>query len=676
MDNKMPDTEKIKFAQTPYFSSRESKLNFRGAQEPEHAPDFSPRVLDKMNNKRGKKAQITIFIIIAIVIVAAVVLVFAFRDKLFAPNAPAEFSEVYSYYEDCVRQKTLTGLNIAGMQAGYIEQPEFEAGNDYAPFSSQLDFLGIGVPYWYYVSGNNIVKEQVPSLSTIEQQTEDYLTSEIAMCDFSDFRAQGYIINTKTPSVDVKIRNAKVDVSIKESIDVQKGEAKVVKSDYKISVESKFGKFYALAKEIYTKEKAEAFLENYGIDVMYNYAPVTGVEISCAPKIWNPREVVSNITQGLSANIAALKIKGDYYTLKNKKENYFVLNVKSDEIVNFMYDSNWPTKIEIWPVDGSMMIAEPVGLESGLGILGFCYVPYHFVYDIYYPVLIQIYDNDEIFQFPVAVVIDKSTARNALKGETETQNSEIEKLCSYRNTQVQVYTYDNELSPVEADISFVCLNQRCNIGKTEISGGDSVLSDKFPQCINGKVIAKAEGYVTEEQIVSTNEPTTVNIVMAKKYPLSLRLLVDNVEFKSGTNEDIAVVNFESEKNSFSVAYPQQNKIYLSEGEYNISVQVFSSSSLNIPASSSRQCVETPAPGLGGIFGSTEEQCFDIDMPAQIIDKGLIAGGKTSEYVLENELKGSTQFSINVNKLPNPNTLEQLQQNYELAEVNGLGVSIT
>ncbi|MEK6893429.1 MAG: hypothetical protein AABX07_04455, partial [Nanoarchaeota archaeon] len=27
------DTKKIKFAQTPYFSSRVSKLNFRGAQE-------------------------------------------------------------------------------------------------------------------------------------------------------------------------------------------------------------------------------------------------------------------------------------------------------------------------------------------------------------------------------------------------------------------------------------------------------------------------------------------------------------------------------------------------------------------------------------------------------------------------------------------------------------------
>ena len=45
------DTEKIKFAQTPYFSSRASKFNFRGVQEPEHAPDFSPRVLDIFDDR-------------------------------------------------------------------------------------------------------------------------------------------------------------------------------------------------------------------------------------------------------------------------------------------------------------------------------------------------------------------------------------------------------------------------------------------------------------------------------------------------------------------------------------------------------------------------------------------------------------------------------------------------
>ena len=28
------------------------------------------------------------------------------------------------------------------------------------------------------------------------------------------------------------------------------------------------------------------------------------------------------------------------------------------------------------------MIAKPVGTEQGMGIMGFCYSPYHFVYDI------------------------------------------------------------------------------------------------------------------------------------------------------------------------------------------------------------------------------------------------------------------------------------------------------
>ena len=41
--------------------------------------------------------------------------------------------------------------------------PEYEAGSEYMPFSSQLDFLGNPIPYWYYVSGNNIQREQVPS---------------------------------------------------------------------------------------------------------------------------------------------------------------------------------------------------------------------------------------------------------------------------------------------------------------------------------------------------------------------------------------------------------------------------------------------------------------------------------------------------------------------------------
>ena len=40
------ETSRFAFAQSLYFSPRASKSNLDGAQEPEHAPDFSPRVLD------------------------------------------------------------------------------------------------------------------------------------------------------------------------------------------------------------------------------------------------------------------------------------------------------------------------------------------------------------------------------------------------------------------------------------------------------------------------------------------------------------------------------------------------------------------------------------------------------------------------------------------------------
>jgi len=617
---------------------------------------------------QSKLGQVAIFVIIAIVIVAAIVGVFIFRDKIFPSGGRGEFSEIYDFYEDCIEQKTLAGLDIAGMQAGYVDVPEFEPGSEHAPFSSQLDFLGIPVPYWYYVSSNGVVKEQVPALSAIERQLEDFVEREIKDCDFSDFESKGFVVEAEVGGVDVEIRDNRVDVSVDSDLSIEKDGSNSRRSSHNIRVASKFGEFYDLARKIYEKEKKEMFLENYAVDVMYNYAPVTDVELSCSPLLWNGQEVVDNLRRGLSANIAALKVDSDYYDLKNKEDEYFVVDVSADNRVDFIYDVDWPTRVEIWPAENGILKAEPVGLQKGMGIIGFCYVPYHFVYDIYYPVLIQISDGDEIFQFPVAVVVDKSVPREALPGTSIDEG--ISELCDYKNTNVKVYTYDSELRPVEADVDFVCLNARCNIGKTEKSGGDAVLSEKFPQCINGKVVARAEGYTTGEQIVSTNEPTTVNVMMKKIYDLDLRV------FAGGRDvTDLAIVNFESEDHGVTVVYPQQEKVALAEGFYKIGVQVFGNADLRIPASSSRQCVKVPASGLLGVIGKTKEECFDIEFPEQKVENALTAGGKVEEYILESDLASGSRLELSVPSLPRPATLEQLQENYDLAEVNVLGVAL-
>jgi hypothetical protein len=364
-------------------------------------------------------------------------------------------------------------------------------------------------------------------------------------------------------------------------------------------------------------------------------------------------EIKQDLIEGLSANIQTLKVEGSYYSLSSSERNYFVeaIDEKIDENVNFMYSPDWPTRIEIY----GDRVVNPVGLQEGMGILGFCYVPYQLIYDINFPVLVQIYDNNEIFQFPVGVVISKNQARQSL---SSLEGSSIDSpVCEFYNQPLKVYTYDFELNPVEARIQFKCLNSICNIGETEIVESDAVFEGNFPQCVNGYILASAEGYADAKYQISTNEESVANIVMSKKYNLSLDL----------GNVKKALVSFVSEDYSATALYPDMKSVELIEGYYNISVYAYENSSLKFPAINERRCVDVPETGLAGIFGAETEKCFDINIPETEVSYAVVGGGKAEEYFTENNLRDSREININVPLFGLPRSLDDLQANQMSAE---------
>ncbi len=605
----------------------------------------------------NRKSQITVFIIIAIVIVAGVAGYFLLRGKIGIGGVPAKFQPIETYFLDCISEKAEQGKEILGERGGWINLPDFEAGSSFAPSSSQLNFFGNAVPYWYYISGNGIVKEQVPSKQKIEQQLADYLESEIQKCSFESFEEQGFVITAGKPKASVVISDFSIDIEIQETLNMEKDNEKASRTVHEISLTSKFGMMYNEALNIYNNEKQNAFLESYGVDVMRLYAPVDGVEISCAPKIWMPEKVVGELKDALEANVQAIKIKGNYYKETSDNKYFVVSDVETGNSVNFIYNKNWPSRFEVWPVEDGLMSAEPVGNQEGLGILGFCYVPYHFVYDMMYPVLIQVYDSKEIFQFPVSVFIDKNKPRAAVGGDAVSQEVE---LCKYKNTDFVVHAYDSKLNGIEAEIRFKCFDTECDIGITEKSGDDAVLYGKFPQCVNGFVIAKAPGYAEKKQMVSTNEAGVVDIVLDRLYNVSVNIEIGGKEAQS------AVVYFRGKEHSTSMAWPEQKQIQLTEGEYNISVYSYANSSVIFPATNTRKCIETVKPGILGIFGGKSEQCFDINMPSQTATSVLNGGGKNSDYFTEDRLENG-KIKISGEILSAPTSLEELQKNYELFE---------
>jgi len=154
----------------------------------------------------------------------------------------------------------------------------------------------------------------------------------------------------------------------------------------------------------------------------------------------------------------------------------------------------------------------------------------------------------------------------------------------------------------------------------------------------------------------------------KLYNLSLSLKVDNKESK-----DYAIITFKSENNLETIAYPQQKTISLAEGNYNISVYVYKNASIFIPGNKKEICNEVPKSGVLGIIGLTEEKCFDVDLPSQILSNVISAGGKSQEYIIKGQLENG-KLEINVNSIPIPTSIEQLQDGYNLIQVNPVNLN--
>ncbi len=606
---------------------------------------------DSINGKRG---QVSLFVIVALVLVIGVGVYVGVKNNLFNFSDSESFTEVYNYYDECIKQDTLKAVDLAGSQGGRIDVGEYIPGSDYAPFSSQLNFLGFPVPYWYYVSGNGLVKENVPSKSEIEKEIANYLEEKIGECEFTPLAERGFNVILEEPSFSVSINDDFIQVKSSTELNVDKDEKSVKVNSRILQINSNFGKMFDTAQDLYEKQINEAILENYSVDVLRLYAPVDGVEIQCSPKIWKAQEVVDELQNALQGNINSIKFNSE-------KNSYFSVDYQSEFEINTLYSRQWPWKVEVYGAEDGLMIAEPVGNQNGMGLMGFCYAPYHYVYDISYPVMFQISSGEELFQFPVAVIIDKNVPRQAEQVELFDDTTDFD-LCQDKTQDVQIRTFDSNLNSVDADLSYECFNQKCILGKTE----NGVFAGKAPACVNGRIISKSEGYQDYSELFSSNEESSKDLIMDKLYNVDIEISAGGKSVK-----DNAIVVFNGKRTAFA-SIPDNSKIRLAEGLYNVSVYIYSNSSLKIPESKKTDCREVSKSGIQGVLGFTEEKCFDIVIPATNLDFALVGGGKSESYVLSSQLE-SGKLKIISEILPLPDSIEKLQQNYATFETLNLEV---
>ena len=194
---------------------------------------------------KKRKAQLTIFIIITILIIAAAALFFTLRGNLNLPGKPAspETSEIQNFVQECLDESLEEVVFRIGEYGGYY-------------FPQKISTPVLEIPY-YIKEGKNLM----PSKEQIQEQISRGIERELFFCinNFASF-PEYEITKGKITPPEVVIEPERVLVELNYPLTIIKGDSKSKIEDFNSEVPVRFGIVYDAAAEFVEEEiKTEDF---------------------------------------------------------------------------------------------------------------------------------------------------------------------------------------------------------------------------------------------------------------------------------------------------------------------------------------------------------------------------------------------------------------------------------
>lgn len=390
----------------------------------------------------GRKAQVTLFIIIGLILLSLTALFLFYRNiqpktagQRIVEQAPTEVEPVKNFVEECLRRVAVEGLVKSGQRAGYIDTLEFGliADKQEPTKSKAVQFLpGIDVPYWYYLKDSNncldsgsagsgqscIFGSEKPPLhrpgaKSIESQLARYVEKNIGTClqDFRQFNKQGFIIQSNYPIVIADVLEHSVEFKLNMPLNVTAQGRTTKLSNFYFEQELQLKRMYELAENIVRLEQAHSYLETSALNLIVAYSGLDGGRLPPMHestfgqgnyKFFIYSEVKKTLQDILSTTMPLLQVQGALnYKAPSQTEpavralyNGMVLpaaNVTvphSDFSVSHLY-IDYPIYFETGR-KGELIEPEDFGVNLGFLFIGI--QRYNIVYDLSYPVIISIHD--------------------------------------------------------------------------------------------------------------------------------------------------------------------------------------------------------------------------------------------------------------------------------------------
>lgn len=218
-----------------------------------------------------KRGQVTIFIIVAIVIISIVALFFIFRGGVKIPGIGIgkEISPS-SFLESCMEDKIREGIEIISLQGGYINNPL------HISYLFEDKDSPANISYLCYTQKDPLpcVNQEPMLIQHLKNEIYDYVKKDVNKC-FTELgeslEKQGYDVDPTYRDFEVDLIEGKVIINIDTEITLtltKTGETSK-QEDFKIITPSRFYDLAIVVQEIISKEVMSCDFESVGYMLLY-----------------------------------------------------------------------------------------------------------------------------------------------------------------------------------------------------------------------------------------------------------------------------------------------------------------------------------------------------------------------------------------------------------------------
>jgi len=237
-----------------------------------------------MVEKMRKKAQVTIFIILALILVVSIVLVFLLIKR---PDVSVGDDEnPQAYIESCVNEAVEESVEILLKNGGDLE-PKGGLLHD----GKEITFLCYNKEYY-----KPCVNQRPMLVEHMEDEITSYIKPRVSNC-FQSLESQlesRYDVVTGTMELETKLQKGKVVVDIKKDFKMTRGDKIQSFSEFETSLVSPIYDLSKVAMEISNQEAEYCNFDSLGFMIIYPKYDINKLRTGDSDTVYKVEDITTN----------------------------------------------------------------------------------------------------------------------------------------------------------------------------------------------------------------------------------------------------------------------------------------------------------------------------------------------------------------------------------------------